>query len=95
MRLAFSISTTIRGDILLMDEILAAGDAGFQVKAQKRMEELINNAKIIVLVSHDLAAVEKICNRAIYISSGEIVADGKASDGVSEYRNSMNAGVVE
>ncbi|MBK8822666.1 MAG: ABC transporter ATP-binding protein [Anaerolineales bacterium] len=95
VRLAFSISTTIRGDILLMDEILAAGDAGFQVKAQKRMEELINNAKIIVLVSHDLAAVEKICNRAIYISSGEIVADGKASDVVREYRNSMNAGVVK
>jgi len=92
VRLAFSISTTIRGDILLLDEILSAGDASFQVKAQKRMRELIEDARIIVIVSHDMNSILKICNRAIYMVDGKVAADGKPEDVIREYQNSTAAG---
>lgn len=95
VRLAFSISTTVHGDILLMDEILAAGDMGFQSKARQRMQEVIDRARIIVLVSHDMVAVETICNRAIYIVNGKVVADGVPKDVIQEYRDSVDAGAAK
>ncbi len=89
VRLAFAISTSISGDILLLDEILAAGDVAFQTKARKRMIELIDRAKIIVLVSHDMNAVQAICNRAIYLRNGRVVSDGNVKDVVNEYLKSF------
>ncbi len=88
VRLAFSISTSISGDILLLDEILAAGDATFQVKARARMLEMIDQAKIIVLVSHDMDSVRKICNRAIYLQDGQVVADGDVGEVINVYMES-------
>jgi lipopolysaccharide transport system ATP-binding protein len=85
VRLAFAISTSINGDILLLDEILAAGDAGFQEKAKKRMQELIDEARIIVVVSHDMAAIRRICTRAIYLRGGKLIADGNVDDVIKEY----------
>ena len=85
VRLAFAISTNISGDILLLDEILAAGDAAFQEKAKKRMQELIDLAKIIVVVSHDMAAIRRICTRAIYLRAGKLVADGDVEHVIKEY----------
>ena len=92
VRLAFAVSTTIGGDILLLDEILGAGDAAFQNKAQKRMESLINKAKIIVLVSHNMTSVQQICNRGIYMQNGEIVADGKTEHVIKEYLDEVKRG---
>lgn len=89
VRLAFAISTTLQGDILLLDEILGAGDAAFQKKAQKRMEYLIEQAKIIMLVSHNLTSVKEICNRAILLQDGEIIADGDVEYVIKEYLNSL------
>jgi len=89
VRLAFAISTTVSGEILLLDEILGAGDAAFQVKARKRMEEMISQAKIIVLVSHDMASIQRICNRAIYLQNGQVLADGTASDVTNYYLDTI------
>lgn len=89
VRLAFSISTSIGGDILLLDEILGAGDAAFQEKAKKRMQELITQAKIIVLVSHDLNAIRMICNRVIYLQHGKVIADGKTDEVIEQYLYSV------
>lgn len=89
VRLAFAISTAIRGNILLLDEILAAGDATFQEKARKRLGEMIAQAKILVLVSHDMQTISRICNRAIYLQDGNIVADGEPQKVIKEYRNSV------
>jgi len=89
VRLAFAISTSISGDILLLDEILGAGDAAFQGKARLRMLELIDQAKIIVLVSHDMNSIQAICNRAIYLKDGHVAADGKVEDVIKVYLDSV------
>ena len=82
VRLAFAISTAIPGDILLLDEIIGAGDAGFMVKAQKRITELIAHANIMVLASHDFSSVRNLCNRAIVLDHGNLVFDGTVSEGI-------------
>jgi len=92
VRLAFAISTTVSGDILLLDEILGAGDAAFQSKARRRMEEMINQAKIIVLVSHDTSSIQRICNRVVHLQNGCVVADGNPVDVIQNYLNSVGAG---
>lgn len=85
VRLAFAISTSVKGDILLVDEVLSAGDINFQKKARHRMLNVMDNAKILVLVLHDMAAIEEICNRTILIKQGEIIADGKPNEIIKEY----------
>jgi len=90
IRLAFAISTTISGDIILLDEILGGGDASFQLKARSRLENMINQAKIIMVVSHDMDSIRNICNRAIYLRNGQIVLDGKVDTVIMEYMNTIN-----
>lgn len=92
VRLAFAISTTVSGEILLLDEILGAGDAAFQVKARKRMEEMINLAKIIVLVSHDMNSIRRICNRAVYLKNGLVAADGPSEEVTQIYLETVGLG---
>ena len=89
VRLAFAISTSVKGDILLVDEVLSAGDINFQKKARKRMMNVMDNAKILVLVLHDMEAIEQICNRTILIKQGEIIADGKPNEIIKEYYKYM------
>ncbi len=88
VRLAFSISTAIKPDILLLDEVLSAGDAAFVDKAQKRMKEMMSKAKIIILVTHDMTSAQKICNRCIWLERGEIRMDGDPKKVVEAYTNS-------
>jgi lipopolysaccharide transport system ATP-binding protein len=89
VRLAFGISTSIPGDILLLDEILAAGDASFQGKARARMLHLIDQARIMVFVSHDMTAIKSVCNRVIYLQDGRVVADGSAETVIKTYLDSV------
>lgn len=76
VRLAFSVSTAIRPDILLLDEIVAAGDAAFLKKANQRMHEMINISKIMVLVTHSMESAIEMCNRCIWLERGRIIMDG-------------------
>jgi len=76
-RLSFAISTVIRPKILIVDEALATGDMGFADKARSRMEEVLDAAGTIFLVSHSITDVERICPRAIWLNDGELVADGE------------------
>ncbi|MFD1179405.1 ABC transporter ATP-binding protein [Paenibacillus puldeungensis] len=89
IRLAFAISTSIDGEILLLDEVIGAGDASFAVKAKARMMGLMGKAKILILVSHDLKTIEEVCNRVILVKGGNIVMDGKAQEVIEYYKNSM------
>ena len=75
MRLAFSIATSINPDILLMDEWLSVGDADFNVKASARLRELISNASILVIASHDPGIISNICTRVISLEGGRITSD--------------------
>lgn len=85
MRLAFSVAINVDADILLIDEILAVGDQHFQEKCFKKLEELKNSDKTIVIVSHSLDSIRKLCTRAIWIKEGNIRMDGKASEVIDAY----------
>ena len=75
MRLAFSVSTIIRPEILLMDEWLSVGDKGFQEKAERRLTEMVNESNILVIASHSRTLIEKCCTRALLLEHGQIVMD--------------------
>jgi ABC-type polysaccharide/polyol phosphate transport system ATPase subunit len=90
VRLAFSVSTAIDPEILLVDEVLSAGDLAFQKKARRRMEEMIDKAHLIVMVSHDLDAVAKFCNRAIWLDHGQIRLEGATDYVIAAYTEAMN-----
>ncbi len=90
IRLAFSVSTSINPEILLLDEVFGAGDIGFAEKAKKRMAELFSQGKILALSSHDLSMVENLCDRVIWIDKGEIREDGRADTVVPSYRRFHN-----
>ncbi|MBX3193961.1 MAG: ABC transporter ATP-binding protein [Microbacteriaceae bacterium] len=85
LRLAFSISTVLSPDILLMDEWLAVGDAEFQVKAEERLHEVVSRTSILVIASHSATLIKSQCNRVIYLEHGRLVADGKPDDVLPQY----------
>ncbi|MDN8724060.1 ABC transporter ATP-binding protein, partial [Staphylococcus aureus] len=76
MKLAFSIATATKPDILILDELFAGGDADFIKKAQARMKGLIEDSNIMVFVSHQMELLEELCNRVIWVDHGKIIADG-------------------
>ncbi|ABO51633.1 ABC transporter related protein [Desulforamulus reducens MI-1] len=86
VRLAFAISTAVGGDIMLIDEVIGAGDARFMVKAKKRILDLVEQAKILVLASHDFSALQTICQRGVVFHRGEIVFDGEITEAVKTYK---------
>lgn len=79
VRLGFSIATSVDADVLIVDEVLAVGDLAFQRKCFDRMEDLIKRqSKTVLLVSHNIRQVERLCNRVIILDNGKVIADGKA-----------------
>ncbi|AQQ15789.1 Teichoic acids export ATP-binding protein TagH [Corynebacterium glaucum] len=75
-RLNFAISTSVNPEILLVDEALSTGDAAFGAKAEQRIGEVIDKAGNLLLVSHDIRTIEKLCDRAVWIHKGEVIEDG-------------------
>ena len=86
LRLGFSIAAHLEPDILLLDEVLAVGDAAFQQKCLNRINELHRQERTIVFISHDLVAVEQLCRRVLLLSHGRIVANGPARDVIGAYQ---------
>jgi len=84
-RLGFSIATAVDPDILLLDEVLATGDAAFRAKSKARVIELVKSAKAVVLVTHDMDWVREYCNRAMLLEKGRVVIEGKPDDVVQEH----------
>lgn len=93
VRLAFAISTSISGEILLIDEVFGAGDASFQAKARNRMQNLINQAKIIVFVSHDLSSIRTICERCVFLYDGRVFFDGNVEEAIKTYQSFCSRGL--
>lgn len=85
MRLAFSLATALHPDILVLDEIFAGGDAAFMLKAKVRMQELIDKADIMIMVSHDHLLVQSLCNRVLWLDQGTLVADGPPNEVINRY----------
>jgi homopolymeric O-antigen transport system ATP-binding protein len=86
VRLAFAISTMVGGDILLLDEIIGAGDANFIRRAKARITKLIDDSEILILASHDLGALRDICERVLVLDHGEVKFDGPVNSAICEYK---------
>jgi ABC-type polysaccharide/polyol phosphate transport system ATPase subunit len=90
LRLAFSIATCIEPEVLLVDEVLAAGDLSFIHKARERIRQLMKRARLIVMVSHDLDSLEQMCDRAVWLAGGRIQQDGPREAVIEAYRERMS-----
>src|SRR5262249_20841215 len=93
VRLAFAIATAIEPEVLLVDEVLSAGDAAFQNKARRRMRQMMDRAQLIVVVSHDLRSLEQMCDRGVWRERGKVRLVGPIKSVVSAYLSSVTAGL--
>jgi ABC-type polysaccharide/polyol phosphate transport system ATPase subunit len=84
-RLGFAIATSVDPDILLLDEVLATGDATFREKSKGRVIELVQAAKAVVLVTHDMGWVEEYCNRAVLLEHGQVIVEGEPAEVVATH----------
>ena len=85
-RLGFAIATSVEPDILLLDEVLATGDANFRAKSKARVISIVGAAKAVVLVTHDMAWVTEYCNRALLIEKGRLIMEGEPAEVVELHR---------
>lgn len=92
MRLGFAVAAFLEPDVLLVDEVLAVGDAAFQQKCLERMRTLLGQGTTLVFVSHDLAAVEATCGRGVWLNDGLVHGDGPVREVLAEYRRSIEEG---
>jgi ABC-type polysaccharide/polyol phosphate transport system ATPase subunit len=89
LRLAFATSTAVDPQILLLDEVMAAGDAAFISSARQRMNDLMERASIVVFATHNLSLLPSFCERTILLRKGQIVADGPTAGVVREYMDGV------
>lgn len=92
VRLAFSVAAHLTPETLLLDEVLSVGDADFARKSFSKMKELLSSGATIILVSHNANSIKQICQRAIWLSHGEIKMDGPAVSVVDRYMQSIESG---
>ena len=90
MRLAFSIATEVKPEILIVDEILAVGDEHFQDKSRKRMMELMGGGTTVLFVSHDLKQIREMCNRVLWLEHGKVQMMGETDDVCNAYMKYSN-----
>jgi ABC-type polysaccharide/polyol phosphate transport system ATPase subunit len=88
VRLAFSVATAIQPEILIVDEVLSAGDFSFQAKARQRMKALISHAQAVVMVSHDLDSLRPLCGRVLWLDHGQARMLGPTDEVIAAYLSS-------
>lgn len=91
LRLAFSVSTVLSPDILLMDEWLAVGDEAFQSKAEQRLHEVVSRTSILVIASHSANLIRNQCNRVLFLEHGQLIADGTPDEVLPLYFSAPSA----
>jgi lipopolysaccharide transport system ATP-binding protein len=91
VRLAFAVAAHLEPEILIVDEVLAVGDTEFQKKCLGKMSEISGGGRTVLFVSHNLAAIETLCTRAIYLADGRVVQQGQTSDVVAAYLGRRDA----
>jgi len=95
VRLAFAVAAHLKPEILIVDEVLAVGDAQFQKKCMGKMGTIAKEGRTVLFVSHNMGAITNLCNRAIYLSGGKIVLSGPAGEVALKYETSREEGVSE
>src|SRR5437764_3779871 len=91
VRLAFAVAAHLEPDILLVDEVLAVGDASFQRKSLAKMAEVAREGRTVVFVSHNLAIIQALCRRAVLLQRGQVVADGTVGDAIDRYLRTLES----
>jgi len=89
MRLAFAISTAVEPEVLLVDEVMSVGDLAFQKKAADQMKGMMSKSRTMVMVSHDLHSIRKICTHAIWLQHGSVVMHGNPDEVCDAYVRSI------
>ncbi|WP_038246573.1 ABC transporter ATP-binding protein [Ghiorsea bivora] len=89
-RLGFSVASFLNPEILLLDEVFATGDVAFVKKAKAKMEEMIDNCKIVLMVSHQESIIRDVCNRMVVMDHGKIVKDTSIDEGYEFYHKLIN-----
>ncbi len=87
-RLGFAIATLVKPDILIVDEILAVGDFLFQQKCEKRINEMMAGGTTVLIVSHSIDQIERLCSRVVWLEHGKVRADGETNEICEQYKNS-------
>jgi len=95
VRLAFSVAAHLEPEILLVDEVLSVGDMAFRQKSMGKMNEVAQSGRTVVFVSHNLNAVENLCDRGLYINSGEIKEIGNINNVINRYLNIINTNIIQ
>jgi lipopolysaccharide transport system ATP-binding protein len=90
VRLAFAVAAHLEPEILIIDEVLAVGDDEFQKKCLGKMKDVAEKGRTVIFVSHNMAAVEKLCSKCFLLNQGELVFSGTSSETISQYLNSSN-----
>ena len=90
VRLAFSIATAIEPEILIVDEVLSAGDMAFQTKARQRMQTLMSTARAVIVVSHDLTSLSLLCDRVLWLDHGRVRLFGPTDEVIAAYTQQVN-----
>lgn len=86
-RLGFAIATSVKPDVLILDEVLSVGDAAFRDKSERRLQNMMGDGVTVLYVSHSTERVERLCNKAIILTQGQLVANGDSADVCALYRN--------
>ena len=89
-RIAFSIASLVKPDILILDEVLSVGDGAFKAKSEAKMREIIYGGATTILVSHSLEQIESICNKVLWMEKGKLVAFDSSDKVCNEYKNFVN-----
>lgn len=90
-RLGFAIATVVEPEILILDEVLSVGDAKFKLKSEKRIKEMFNKNVTVLFVSHSIQQVKAICNKAILLERGHLIAKGDIDNVIKIYEKKINA----
>lgn len=90
LRLGFAVAAHIDPEILVIDEVLTVGDAAFQAKCIRKVEELVRDGRTVLIVSHQLSLIQKLCTRALLISDGTVTSDGKPETVIGDYLNALD-----
>ncbi len=89
LRLAFAVAAFLEPEILVIDEVLAVGDAEFQKKCISKMEDVSRSGRTILFVSHNMAAVKELCKRGIFLSKGQVASDGSVDQAIKHYTQEL------
>ncbi|MBU0877934.1 MAG: ABC transporter ATP-binding protein [Alphaproteobacteria bacterium] len=90
VRLAYSVASMLRSDILILDEVMAVGDAAFLEKSQKNIETIANEGRTILFVSHNARAIKSICRSGMILENGRMIFEGSADDAITSYMRSLH-----